>query len=222
MNLIVSHYKSSLPQRLLLLLVLGASAQLAIGQQTQSQSPTETPVHATDAQAQQQEVANISAPALMTLRYWWFLSYQHHLDVVAAQFEASGKDASNLRNALQKQLRFSDADYEPVRASSERLAAEVQSLYTEVKSDPSQMAGLSGVSKYYGFSDAGFNVRLTTTDTFTWTDSESTGVINSNGNSMNVTLETNSSGCEEDNYVYEDTRYHTLVVEPPEGVPDCQ
>lgn len=122
--------KFLLPQLLLLLFVLCAIRHPAIAQQAQTQ-PSQTPATTTNA-------------ASMTLMYWMFLSCQHHLDVAAANFEQSGKgDASGLRNALQKQLNFSDADYAPVRASSERLAAEMQSLYAEVKSDPSARPWLS-------------------------------------------------------------------------------
>lgn len=71
--------------------------------------------------------------------YWQFFSYQHYLDHLAATYEAAGKDAAGLRNSLQKQLRFSDVEYEPVRTSCDRLATEVQALNDEVKSNPGEI-----------------------------------------------------------------------------------
>jgi hypothetical protein len=64
-------------------------------------------------------------------------------------------------------------------------------------------------------------LKLTNTDSWTWTNMSSQGTINGIQNSMNVNLETNNSGCVEDNYVYEDTQYHTFVVQPPDNVPNC-
>lgn len=63
---------------------------------------------------------------------------------------------------------------------------------------------------------------LKDTNSWTWTDTNSTGTIMGTQNQMNVTLQTDNPGCVEENYVYEDTRYHTFVVEPPQNVPNCK
>jgi hypothetical protein len=70
--------------------------------------------------------------------------------------------------------------------------------------------------------DTGGGVKLTNTDSWTWTDSESQGTINGTQNSMNVNLQTDNTGCVEDNYVYEDTVYHTFLIQPPQNVPNCK
>ncbi|MGH9342875.1 MAG: hypothetical protein ACRD19_03825 [Terriglobia bacterium] len=63
---------------------------------------------------------------------------------------------------------------------------------------------------------------LTNTNSWTWTDSESQGAISSIQNQMNINLETGNTGCVEDNYVYEDTIYHTFVVQPPQNASGCK
>lgn len=125
--------------------------------------------------------------------------------------------------------------YVPVPVSPTNPAPQVVTLdYTSAKSfaqtdstTTSQTLGEEqsysvGLSRQFKLSFGVFNAQLTAANTWTWTDSESTGTINGTGNSMNVTLETNSQGCEEQNFVYEDTRYHTFVVQPPQNVPNCQ
>ncbi len=79
-----------------------------------------------------------------------------------------------------------------------------------------------GVSRYIGWGSAPFEAKLRVTDTFKWGDSESTGTINGHGNSMSVTLSTDNPGCQEDTFVYEDTRYHSFVVQASDNVPNCK
>ncbi|MFP5210098.1 MAG: hypothetical protein ACLGRW_12495 [Acidobacteriota bacterium] len=79
-----------------------------------------------------------------------------------------------------------------------------------------------GVSTYKGWDLQPFKAVLTETNTWKWTDSESTGTINGIGNSMYVNLATSNTGCQEDTFVYEDTRYHTFVVQPPDNIPNCK
>lgn len=64
--------------------------------------------------------------------------------------------------------------------------------------------------------------KLTYTNTWTWTDGESSGSIDGSNNTQAVTLGTTTTNCEENNYVYEDTRYHTFVIQTPQNVPNCQ
>ncbi|MGH9342876.1 MAG: hypothetical protein ACRD19_03830 [Terriglobia bacterium] len=92
-------------------------------------------------QAQQQQVTTIlSNPSLRTRVYRHFFNYQHWLDTVADQQEAAGKDASGLRHAFQKLLGFSDAEYQPIQASIDRVATEMTDLQNEVKSNPGERA----------------------------------------------------------------------------------
>lgn len=76
-----------------------------------------------------------AAPALQPVSlahcYWHFLMYQNHLDARGAELAAQGKDGSALSGHLQSALGFSDADFAIVRASSARLAGEVNALNTK-------------------------------------------------------------------------------------------
>ena len=101
-----------------LLFMLCASAHQAIGQQKTQAKP--------NAAAQPRP---ISLPHL----YWHFLIQQSNLDAAAAQLQAKDKDGNALRNDLQTRLGFSDADYAPIRASSQRLASELAPLSQQLK-----------------------------------------------------------------------------------------
>lgn len=106
----IYHRKLSLPSLLILLLLLCTSVRLAIGQQASTQpAPTVQPVP-------------------LTTLYWFFLSYQQHLDDQAAQEEAKGKDGAWFRNALQKRIQFSDSDFAQIRNSAQTLVQQVTSL----------------------------------------------------------------------------------------------
>lgn len=97
-------------------------------------------------QAQTQQTPTSSTKPVPTARmYWQFFSYQHYLDILALKYEAAGKDAAGLRNSLQKQLSFSDAEYKPIQDSCDRLASEVQELSSEVKANHSQISNLLDV-----------------------------------------------------------------------------
>jgi outer membrane murein-binding lipoprotein Lpp len=72
-------------------------------------------------------------PLALPQLYWAFLSYQNHLDTLATELEAKGKDASWVRNDLQTRLGFSDADYAPIRTSSQRLTTKIAVLSRQVK-----------------------------------------------------------------------------------------
>jgi len=62
---------------------------------------------------------------------------------------------------------------------------------------------------------------LKTSDTWTWTDSESIGNSTTQGNTMTVTLKTTTAGCEENVNIYEDTLYHTFAFQVPTGYTGC-
>jgi hypothetical protein len=100
----------------------------------------------TEAQTEQQQISNIlSNPALMTRVYSLFFTYQHHLDTVADQQKAAGKDASGLRRVLQNRLGFSDEEYKPIRNSCDQVATETKALSDEIRSNPGSRANFSEV-----------------------------------------------------------------------------
>ncbi len=92
---------------LLLLSIALAQQPAATPQQNQSQPPRPIPL-----------------PHL----YLHFLLYQRHLDEAAAQREKQGENGDWLRTGLQKRLGFTDGEFAPVRASSERLSAKIADL----------------------------------------------------------------------------------------------
>jgi hypothetical protein len=137
--LAASHPKSLLPKYLVILLLLGVSTPLAIGQQTQSQ-PNST-----------SQLQPVSLPHL----YWHFLIHQSELDAFAAKLDAQRRGGDAIRNNLQRQLGFSNADYAPIRASSQRLATELKPIETELRSiegpawNPNQAATLIAERETY-------------------------------------------------------------------------
>jgi hypothetical protein len=102
----------------MLLFLLCASAHPAIGQQAQSQPSTAPQLQ----------------PVPLAHLYWHFLIHQNDLDTFAAKLTAEGKEGQALRNYLQTKLGFSDGDYAPIRTSSQRLAAELVPINTQLKS----------------------------------------------------------------------------------------
>jgi hypothetical protein len=63
------------------------------------------------------------------------------------------------------------------------------------------------------------NVKVT--NTWTWTDFSSTGVIDGNSNSQSVLLQTSTASCDENVSLYEDTVYHSFVFQIPTGNFGC-
>lgn len=63
-------------------------------------------------------------PLSLPQLYRQFLLFQNHLDTRASELEAQGKDGTPLRKLLQNKIGFSDADFAPIRASSQRLGSE--------------------------------------------------------------------------------------------------
>ena|SRR5208337_563033 len=109
--------KRSLFTFLCVLFLLCVSTLQAIGQSTWTQA---------NAPSQPKPV---SLPHL----YWHFLIHQNDLDNMATKLEAKGRDGNPLRNDLQTRLGFSDADFAPVRTSSQRLASEMSELNEQMK-----------------------------------------------------------------------------------------
>lgn len=62
---------------------------------------------------------------------------------------------------------------------------------------------------------------LKATNTWTWTDSASTGVLVGNQNSQSVLLQTGTASCGENVSFYEDTIYHSFVFQIPTGNFGC-
>ena len=72
-------------------------------------------------------------PISLSHLYWHFLIHQSFLDTMAARLQAEGKNGNAFRNDLQNRLGFSDADYAPIRTSSQRLASELKALNDQMK-----------------------------------------------------------------------------------------
>ncbi len=124
-------YKRSLFTFLCALLLLCVSAHPAIGQSTQTQANTPS------------QPKPVSLPHL----YWHFLIHQNDLDNMAAKLQAKGRDGDALRSDLQIRLGFSNADYAPIRTSSQRLASELKPINDQLRSLAHTPANASQVRK---------------------------------------------------------------------------
>jgi hypothetical protein len=71
-----------------------------------------------------------------------------------------------------------------------------------------------GYSVTSGFKLLGAGFKVTDTNTFTWTNSESVGMSDGTSHSASVTLASSSVDCVETVNVYEDTVYHTFAFAP--------
>jgi primosomal protein N'' len=81
------------------------------------------PTHsvAQDQPAPKPQIAKAYKPVSLEHQYWHLLRWQNHLDKAAAEHEKQGKDGSWLRDHIQKELGFTDAEFAPVRDSAQRL-----------------------------------------------------------------------------------------------------
>lgn len=86
-------------------------------------------------EAQQTHGSAISKPRPVSMPhlYWHFLIYVNILDRKAAILAAQGGNGNRMRNDLQHRLRFSDADFAPIRSSSQRLASELAAINQKMK-----------------------------------------------------------------------------------------
>lgn len=70
-----------------------------------------------------------------------------------------------------------------------------------------------GVSWKVNFGPGGTGPSMTSGNSFTWTDSESTGMINGYAHQANLTVESDTTYCGEPVNVYMDTVYHTFAFQ---------
>jgi hypothetical protein len=63
---------------------------------------------------------------------------------------------------------------------------------------------------------------LQSTTTWQWQDSESSGSINGQSNQIGYSLSSNTVGCAEDVLAYEDTVFHTFILQQAPGNGSCQ
>jgi hypothetical protein len=71
---------------------------------------------------------NMSNTVPLSHLYWHFLTYQHHLDEVAANQEKEGRSGAAARSMMQAKLSMSDEHFEPVHRASDRLHASMANL----------------------------------------------------------------------------------------------
>ena len=94
-----------------------------------------SPGQATASQPQSRSSSSTQRPPIpLPHLYRAFLLYQNFQDQQAAAREQQGKDGKWTRSHLQGMMGFTDAEFAPVRASSERLAAEYKALDAKAKS----------------------------------------------------------------------------------------
>jgi hypothetical protein len=67
----------------------------------------------------------------------------------------------------------------------------------------------------------GSGVDLTSTDTFTWSNSESAGESNGSAHAMTVTLSSSTVACKQEIPIWEDSVYHTYLFTQPAGNNTC-
>jgi hypothetical protein len=78
--------------------------------------------------------------------YRHFLAYQNHLDRVAADLEAQGKDGSEFRNHFQRKLGFSDVQFTIVREAGLRLGSEIEEQDNKARALITAIRGSSPVA----------------------------------------------------------------------------
>jgi len=73
----------------------------------------------------------------------------------------------------------------------------------------------------YSFGISFFGSGFSSSTQWTWTDGESSGLINGAAQSMAVSLSSTTVGCNQQIPVFEDTVYHTFVFQQPTGNTSC-
>jgi hypothetical protein len=78
-----------------------------------------------------------------------------------------------------------------------------------------------GFSWSVGWNIAGNGISLQNATQFTWTNTESTGAINGQANSMAVSFSSSTVDCYQEIPIFEDTVYHTFVFQQPANNNSC-
>lgn len=65
--------------------------------------------------------------------YYHFLMFQKYLDSKALQMEEQGKDGSNVRNVLRRQLGFSEEIFAPLRQASVRMKEKDETIKRKIE-----------------------------------------------------------------------------------------
>jgi hypothetical protein len=110
-------------------LVLGLLSAMSLSCVTGQVPPAQIAGHAA------LDAKPVSLPHL----YWHFLIYQHHLDQLAVEHEKQGKDGAWLRSYLQTKLSMTAEEFQPIRASADRLDSAITALNAKAKADVSAL-----------------------------------------------------------------------------------
>lgn len=105
-------------------LVLGSLSAILVSDVFGQASPPQIAGHAASDQ---------SKPVSLPHLYWHFLIYQHQLDQLAIEHERQGKDGAWLHSYLQTKLAMSDAEFQPIRESANRLNSGITDLNAKAK-----------------------------------------------------------------------------------------
>jgi len=77
------------------------------------------------------------------------------------------------------------------------------------------MGGQTQESVAFGFTEKAPGFSFTNNNSFTWTQSQSVRIANSTTDTMNVSLNSQTVGCEQSISIWEDTVFHTFVFTQP-------
>ena len=149
---------------------------------------------------------------------------------VVSQDELAGVTSDTVLPSTVDPNRFVHVTFEPLDGPEQSGTGPATSTYTVSDSSMSNESTSNGTSYSVGythkFSTGGtgtFDFGVKSTETFTYSQTQTAGNLNGQYHSGTVTLGTGDVGCHEYVDVYEDTTYHTFAYALPQSAPsNCQ